>query len=94
MSGTRDDPQHAELVASTNGRITVPAQVRRAAHIEPDQKLLVYVEDRHVVMETRERLAARIRADFEASWTGTGSAVDELIAERREEAAREDGGSA
>lgn len=50
--------------------------------------LVVYVEDGRVVIETREQLAGRIRRDVAAAWTGTGSVVDELIDDRRAEAAR------
>lgn len=70
--------------------MTIPAQIRRAAGIEPGAPLVVYVEDGRVVLETREQLAARLRRDVAAAWTGEGSVVDELIADRRAEAARED----
>ncbi|MEK6440926.1 hypothetical protein [Pseudonocardia sp. T1-2H] len=52
--------------------------------------MVVYVEDGRVVIETREQLAQRIRREIAESWTGEGSVVDELIADRRAEAARED----
>jgi len=51
--------------------------------------LVAYVEDGRVVIETRERLADRIRRDVAAAWTGKGSVVDELITDRRADAARE-----
>jgi hypothetical protein len=51
---------------------------------------VVYVEDGRVVIEPREQLAQRIRREIAESWTGEGSVVDELIAGRRAEAARED----
>jgi AbrB family looped-hinge helix DNA binding protein len=70
--------------------VTIPAQVRRAAGIEAGVPLVVYVEDGRIVIETREQLAERIRRDVAATWTGEGSVVDELIADRRTEAARED----
>jgi hypothetical protein len=43
-----------------------------------------------VVIETREQLADRVRRDVAAAWIGTGSVVDELITDRRVDAARED----
>ena len=52
--------------------------------------LVVYVEDGRIVIETREQLAERIRRDVAAAWTGEGSVVEELIADRRAEAAREE----
>ncbi|HEY2763444.1 MAG TPA: AbrB/MazE/SpoVT family DNA-binding domain-containing protein [Pseudonocardiaceae bacterium] len=78
------------MTVNEQGRVTIPAQVRRAAGIEAGVPLVVYVEDGRVVIETREQLASRIRRDVAAAWTGDGSAVEELIADRRAEAARED----
>ncbi|HEY3895394.1 MAG TPA: AbrB/MazE/SpoVT family DNA-binding domain-containing protein [Pseudonocardiaceae bacterium] len=72
------------------GRVTIPAQVRREAGIEVGVPLVVYIEDGRVVIEPRHRLADRIRRDVAATWAGEGSAVEELIADRRSEAARED----
>lgn len=69
--------------------MTIPVQVRRAAGIEAGVPLVVYVEDGRVVIETRDQLADRIRRDVAATWTGDGSVVDELITDRRAEAARE-----
>ncbi|MHA6630823.1 AbrB/MazE/SpoVT family DNA-binding domain-containing protein [Pseudonocardia sichuanensis] len=71
--------------------MTIPAQVRRAAGIEAGVPLVVSVEDGRVVLETREQLVERIRRDVAASWTGEGSVVEELIADRRAEAARDEG---
>jgi hypothetical protein len=65
--------------------------MRRAAGIEAGAPLVMYVEDGRIVLETREQLADRIRRDVAATWTGEGSVVEELIAERRAEAAREEG---
>lgn len=70
--------------------MTIPAQIRRAAGIEAGVPLVVYVEDGRVVLETHEQLAERLRRDVAASWIGEGSVADELIADRRAEAARED----
>jgi bifunctional DNA-binding transcriptional regulator/antitoxin component of YhaV-PrlF toxin-antitoxin module len=70
--------------------VTIPAQVRRAAGIEAGVPLVVYVADGRVVIESRTQLATRIRRDVAATWTGDGSVVEELIAQRRTEAAREE----
>ncbi|MGH3586750.1 MAG: AbrB/MazE/SpoVT family DNA-binding domain-containing protein [Pseudonocardia sp.] len=70
--------------------MTIPAQVRRAAGIEAGVPLVVYVEDGRVVLETRDQLIARVRREVAAAWTGEGSVVDELIADRRAAAAREE----
>ena len=79
-----------DIIVNDQGRVTIPAQVRRAAGIEAGVPLVAYVEDGRVVIETREQLADRIRRDIAAAWRGDASVVDELLAERRAEAARED----
>lgn len=80
---------HAEVSVNNQGRVTIPSQVRRAAGIEPGASVVVYVEDGRVVIEVRDRLAARVRRDVARAWTGSGSVVDELAAERRAAAERE-----
>jgi AbrB family looped-hinge helix DNA binding protein len=80
----------ADLVVNQQGRVTIPAQIRREAGIEAGTPLVVYVEDGRVVIETREQLGQRIRREIAQSWTGEGPVVDELIADRRAEAAHED----
>ncbi|WP_239028733.1 AbrB/MazE/SpoVT family DNA-binding domain-containing protein [Pseudonocardia acidicola] len=90
MAGNAADAPSADLTVNEQGRVTIPAQIRRAAGIEAGVPLVVYVEDGRVVLETREQLAERLRRDVAAAWTGEGSVVDELLADRRAEAARED----
>jgi AbrB family looped-hinge helix DNA binding protein len=81
----------AQLTASPDGRVTIPAQLRRAAGIEAGQRLVAYVEDGRVVLEEWGHLLRRVQARVAAATAGhPGSAVDDLIAERRAEAARED----
>jgi AbrB family looped-hinge helix DNA binding protein len=82
----------AEVTANEQGRVTIPAQIRRGAGIETGKPLVVYVEDGRVVLETRQQLSERLRRDVAAAWSGEGSVVDELIADRRAEAARDDCG--
>ncbi|MGW1676788.1 AbrB/MazE/SpoVT family DNA-binding domain-containing protein [Saccharopolyspora sp. NPDC002376] len=79
----------AEITANGQGRVTIPASIRRAAGIEPGTPLAIYVEDGRVVIETRTQLADRIRRDVAATWLGSGSVVDELIDDRRAAAAAE-----
>lgn len=81
----------AQVTASPDGRVTIPAPVRRAAGIEAGQRLVAYVEDGRVVLEEWGHLLRRVQTRVAAATAGhPGSAVDELIAERRAEAARED----
>jgi AbrB family looped-hinge helix DNA binding protein len=92
MAKPQEDTPRAELSATQDGRVTIPAQVRRAAGIEPGQTLVVYVDDGRVVLEERSHLLARIQEAVLAADRAAGhtdSAVEELIAERRAEADRE-----
>ena len=90
MSRVPSEAPRGEVTVNEQGRVTIPAQVRRAAGIEAGVPLVVYVEDGRVVIESRTQLATRIRRDVAATWTGDGSVVEELIAQRRTEAAREE----
>lgn len=86
-----EQAEQAQLTASPDGRVTIPAPLRRAAGIEAGRRLVAYVEDGRVVLEEWGHLLRRVQARVAAATAGhTGSAVDELIAERRGEAARED----
>jgi len=91
MANAEIPASKAHVTASPDGRVTIPAPVRRAAGIEPGQRLVAYVEDGRVILEEWTHLLRRVQARVAASTRGhTGSAADELIAERRAEAARED----
>jgi len=87
-----DSGRQAEVRVSPQGRVTIPAQIRRAAGIATGTAVVMYVEDGRVVLETRAQLAERLRRDVAASWTGDpgASAAAELIAERRAEARADD----
>ncbi len=93
MAHTHHEAPRSEFSATADGRVTIPAQVRRAAGIEPGQTLVVYVECGRVVIEERNHLLGRLQDEAIKAATAAGrldSAVDELIADRRAEAARED----
>lgn len=95
MSEQVDGAGRAEVVVNRDGRILIPAQVRRDLGLAVGSTLLLSVEDGRVVMESRAQLVARMRREIAAEWQGDpqDSAADELIAERRAEAATEDASS-
>ena len=70
------------------GRIVIPAHIREALDIRPGQDLIARVEDGRLVLERREQIIARLQDMFTKASRGV-SQVDELIAERREDARRE-----
>lgn len=86
------EPERAEVVVNRDGRILIPAQVRRDLGLAAGSTLLLSVEDGRVVMESRAQLVARMRREIAEAWQGdpADSVADELLAERRAEAAAED----
>ena len=70
--------------------MTIPAQMRQELGLKPGESVVAYIEDGRLILEDREHLAARIQAEAAASKHGSHSVADELIAERRAEAAHEE----
>lgn len=91
MAGQAAEGQSSEVVVNQDGRVLIPAQIRRDLQMDPGATLILSVEDGRVVLETREQLIERMRREIAESWTGDPdtSPADELIAERRAEAATE-----
>lgn len=75
---------------SEGGRIVLPAKVRRALDLKCGDELLVLVEDGEIRLMTRLQGIRRAQRLLAPYLEGRGSLVDELIAERRAEAAREE----
>jgi AbrB family looped-hinge helix DNA binding protein len=80
-----------EVVVGDRGRVVLPADIRAELGLEPGMRMLLSTDDdgslrlqpyRAVAAETLGMLADLAPSDE--------SMVDELIAERRQEAARED----
>jgi AbrB family looped-hinge helix DNA binding protein len=67
------------------GRLVVPAELRRELGIEPGEILLASAEDGRLVLETRRALLRGLTRRFGA----TLPSVEELLAERRREERRE-----
>lgn len=92
----------AEMVASrvesstlsTEGRVVIPASIRKALGLEPGDALSFRVEGQRVLMTTREVAIAELQQLFAGRGPdSTLLASEELIAERRAEAARENLGA-
>jgi len=73
------------------GRVVIPAGIRRELGIREGSELVALVEGEAVVLVPRSAIKNRLRSIFSAT---KASMSDELIAERRAEAAREAGSDA
>ena len=78
---------HADVQFGAQGRVVVPAPIRKALGFRPGDTLVARVEDDHLVIEKPESVERRIQDRFRKS--RSRSLADELVAERREEARRE-----
>ena len=83
-------PMRPTTKIDKQGRVRIPSCLRREFGLEPGTELLTLAEDGVVMMLTREsgvRHAQQLVAESLAGYKG--SLVDEFIADRRREAARE-----
>lgn len=71
-----------------NGRVVIPAAVRRESGVRPGEQLTVRAEDGAVILETRGALLRRIQSEYREHG-GKPDAVERLIESRRAEARRE-----
>lgn len=71
------------------GRIVIPAALRKSLGVVPGDELVARMEGQRLVLESRAAAGARVRGMLKHLATDV-SVVDELIADRREEARRED----
>ena len=80
--------KHSEVRVGLQGRLVIPASIRREMEIVPGERLIARIKDGQLVLEKREQVLARLKATFD-NVPADVSLVDELIAERREEAQRD-----
>ena len=78
----------ARVNVGPQGRVVIPARLRRILAIDQGDTLVARVEDGRIVLEKREQVLARLRRRFEKV-PGEVSLANELISDRREEARRE-----
>ncbi len=82
---------HATVNVNKQGRLVIPAEMRRELGIEPGASLVAYVDRGRLVVEDRKHLLKRLQDEVaEHIKPGAPSAVDEVIAEHRMEAKAED----
>ena len=73
----------------SNGRLVIPAAYRKALGVEEGDELVVRFEDGELHLSTR-KLALKRAQELVRRYVPEGASLsDELLADRREEAARE-----
>lgn len=77
-----------EIQLGAQGRIVVPAALRKALKLAPGDRLIVRQEGETLVLERRGAIAKRLQDRFRHV-PQTISLAEELIAQRRAEAAEE-----
>ena len=82
------DPEAVEVTVGPQGRLVVPARLRRRLGIEAGDVLLASADEDRLVLEGRQAILNRIRRRY-ATVPEDVSLTDELIAHRRHEAERE-----
>jgi len=77
-----------EVQLGAQGRVVIPAALRKALHLEKGDRLVARKVGDSLVLERREAIEKRLMDRFRHIPEEV-SLVDELIAERRAEAAKE-----
>jgi AbrB family looped-hinge helix DNA binding protein len=83
--------EQARVHVGPQGRVVIPARIRRALSIGVGDTLVARAVDGRIVLEKRSDALARARSRFAGVPDGV-SLADELVSERREEARREASG--
>lgn len=78
-----------EVHLGNQGRLVIPVALRRALGFEAGDALIARTEDGRLVLEKPETIKLRLKSRFSQLPKDRSLAL-ELIAERREEAKRED----
>jgi AbrB family looped-hinge helix DNA binding protein len=86
MAQTAQTARAQRVRVGPQGRLVIPAALRRALGLHPGEDLVAWVEGDRLVLRPRRAVEAELWAMFPA---GVPSLAAELIVERRAEAARE-----
>lgn len=80
--------KQAEVNLGPQGRLVIPAPLRRLLGFEAGETLIARLEEGRLVIEKQESIKRRLKARF-SHVQKDRSLADELLAERREDAKRE-----
>ncbi len=73
-----------------DGRIVIPSQCRKKFHLQPGDTLVVDTDEQGMRLRSMDQVVKELQAHFAPYRKPGVSVVDELIAERRAEAAKEE----
>lgn len=79
-----------EVRLGPQGRLVIPAQLRRVLGFEPGDTLVARLENGRLILEKREAIRRRLKDRFARLPQGK-SLASELLSERRQEAEQEEG---
>ncbi len=82
--------EHFSITLGERGRLVLPAGLRQRLNLQPGDRLIATDDDEGGIRLVSARDLARQLRGLYADLAPERSLVDELIAERREEAKRED----
>jgi AbrB family looped-hinge helix DNA binding protein len=74
---------------NANGRVVIPAAVRKALDLRPGDELIIRVDDGELRLSTRRQALARARRMIREYIPSDEDLTQSLIEDRRAEAARE-----
>lgn len=77
-----------EVLVDTQGRLVIPAALRKALDLKPGDRLVARKDGDSLVLEPRKAVVKRLQARF-GHIPPEVSLADELISERRVEATKE-----
>ena len=81
--------EHYRVTISPNGRMVLPAALRRQLHVEGGGLLVIREDEDRLVLESVDSAVRRAQALVRRYAPAAKGVADELLAERRAEAARE-----
>ncbi|HRJ54539.1 MAG TPA: AbrB/MazE/SpoVT family DNA-binding domain-containing protein [Candidatus Thiothrix moscowensis] len=78
--------QECTIAIGQNGRLVIPTAIRKALNLQEGQRLLLRIENESIIMEKPTDIVKKLQNRFRKIPV---SLADELIQERRQEAAKE-----
>lgn len=82
-------PEEARLKVNANGRVVIPAEFRKALGIKAGDEIILGWDDDEIRITTMKRRIERAQRHLRQYIKEGTPLVDELIADRKREAARE-----